>query len=158
MSLFAMSSTGSFNDFVSCPYDSSHRVLRGRLTKHLERCDRNSGHSKHMLVCPFNDNHRYDAQQMPEHIKTCPGRDRWQQVNDEWDDIPAAKQAAAPLQQALPACEEDWDKEPDAPTYNPETYCTQNLVVRSDVFNGASRAGRRNLRNNERRRFAEQAQ
>lgn len=53
----------SFNDFVICPYDKSHKLLRGRLTKHLLRCGRSSGNSNRFIICPFNENHRYDKKE-----------------------------------------------------------------------------------------------
>lgn len=49
--------SSNFNDFVSCPYDKTHRVLRGRLLQHLERCSRNS--TIKLKICPFNEVHRF---------------------------------------------------------------------------------------------------
>lgn len=59
-----MASSSSFNDFVTCPYNKGHVVLRGRLTKHLVRCSRNSDTTNKLLLCPFNANHRFNAEQL----------------------------------------------------------------------------------------------
>lgn len=48
---------------------------------------------------------------------------------------------------------EDWDMDPEVPSYNPQAYCEENIVIRN--LQGASRATRRQFRENERRRFRE---
>lgn len=48
---------------------------------------------------------------------------------------------------------ENWDNEAYAPTYNPQAYCEQNVVIRN--LQGASKSARREFRENERRRFRE---
>jgi len=59
-----MADTTSFNDYVTCPYNKAHKLLRGRLAIHLDRCSRNSGISNQLLVCPFNKTHRYNAKEL----------------------------------------------------------------------------------------------
>lgn len=48
---------------------------------------------------------------------------------------------------------ENWDIEPEAPTYNPQAYCEENKLIRN--LQGASAAKRRQFRADERRRFKE---
>lgn len=60
-----------------------------------------------------------------------------------------------PVHLSTVECEEDWGQEPDVPTYNPTAYCLQNLVIRTTASHGLTKSERRNLRNAERRRFAE---
>lgn len=139
----------SFNDFVICPYDKSHKLLRGRLTKHLLRCGRSSGNSNRFIICPFNENHRYDKKEFAEHQKVCPDRLRFER---EWNKPCSVNE---PAKKDVVDGEDDWDQEPDAPTYNPTAYCMENLVIRSTAANGQSKSERRNLRNLERRRFAD---
>ncbi|XP_023160158.1 gametocyte-specific factor 1 homolog [Drosophila hydei] len=146
-----MASSSSFNDFVTCPYNKGHVVLRGRLTKHLVRCSRNSDTTNKLLLCPFNANHRFNAEQLKAHIKVCPERASLERYADK-EQLPSVGESASI---DLVECEEDWDKEPDAPTYNPSVYCEENLVIRSSCLNGQSKAARRDFRASERRRFAE---
>ncbi|EDW69931.1 gametocyte-specific factor 1 homolog [Drosophila virilis] len=146
-----MASTSRFDDFVSCPYNKAHIVLRGRLTKHLVRCSRNPENLNKLLVCPFNESHRFDAQQLQAHIKICPeraGLERHAQKEEQ-------PLVAEPVSQVSIECEEDWDNEPDAPTYDPSAYCEENLVIRSSGLHGQSKSVRRDFRAKERRRFAE---
>lgn len=67
------------------------------------------------------------------------------------EELPGAKPVASIK---VVECDEDWDNEPDVPTYNPSVYCEQNLVIRSNAVNGKPRSVRRNFRESERRRFA----
>ncbi|XP_030572998.1 gametocyte-specific factor 1 homolog isoform X1 [Drosophila novamexicana] len=165
-----MASTSKFDDFVSCPYNKAHIVLRGRLTKHLVRCSRNPENLNKLLVCPFNESHRLDAQQlqvgkmfdllrligihfefMQAHIKICPERAGFERHAQKDEQPPLAE----PVSQVSIECEEDWDNEPDAPTYDPSAYCEENLVIRSSGLHGQSKSVRRDFRAKERRRFAE---
>ncbi|EDW18898.1 gametocyte-specific factor 1 homolog [Drosophila mojavensis] len=141
--------SSNFNDFVSCPYDKTHNVLRGRLLQHLDRCSRNS--NIELKVCPFNDVHRFPEENIGEHIKVCPDRASVELFKNK-EKLPGAK-AAASID--VVKCDEDWDKDPDVPTYNPNAYCEENLVIRSNVVNGQPRSVRRNFRESERRRFAD---
>ncbi|TDG42131.1 hypothetical protein AWZ03_011463 [Drosophila navojoa] len=138
----------SFNDFVSCPYDKTHNVLRGRLPQHLERCSRNSDIK--LKICPFNETHRVPEKGMEAHIKECPDRARLESFKIK-EELQGAKEVA-PID--FVECDEDWDNEPDVSAYNPNVYCEENLVIRSSVINGQSRSVRRNFRQSERRRFA----
>ncbi|EDV97609.1 gametocyte-specific factor 1 homolog [Drosophila grimshawi] len=146
-----MASSDSFNDFVTCPYNKAHKLIRGRLTKHLERCSRISGNSKQFLVCPYNENHRYKAEELSLHMKECPERIRWHSELQKED---PRQQATETTWSISAECEEDWDKEPDVPTYNPIKYCEDNFVARTTAINGKSKAARRDFRANERRRLA----
>ncbi|XP_030572999.1 gametocyte-specific factor 1 homolog isoform X2 [Drosophila novamexicana] len=146
-----MASTSKFDDFVSCPYNKAHIVLRGRLTKHLVRCSRNPENLNKLLVCPFNESHRLDAQQLQAHIKICPERAGFERHAQKDEQPPLAE----PVSQVSIECEEDWDNEPDAPTYDPSAYCEENLVIRSSGLHGQSKSVRRDFRAKERRRFAE---
>lgn len=57
--------SNTFDDFVRCPYNKAHKVLKGRLATHLDRCARNSGASIELKICPFNSTHRFSAKEMP---------------------------------------------------------------------------------------------
>lgn len=48
---------------------------------------------------------------------------------------------------------DNWDNEPYAPSYNPQAYCEENMLIRN--LQGASKSARREFRENERRRFKE---
>lgn len=143
-----MELSNSFDDYVICPYDKSHNVLRGRLTIHLQRCARNSDKSNRFGVCPYNFNHRFDKKELHTHIENCPDK-----LSIESLTFTATE--PQPVQLETAKCEESWDEEPNAPTYDPTAYCMQNLVIRATASNGLSKSERRKLRDAERRRFAE---
>ncbi|KAH8371977.1 hypothetical protein KR093_009560 [Drosophila rubida] len=161
-----MAESNSFNDFVTCPYDKSHRLLRGRLPRHLISCSRNLGNLKQWAVCPFNTTHRCEKKELAvsklnailifwaltivyqEHVKDCPDA-AWLKGS-----APDAQRSNAVVPQpAVVECDENWDDEPPVPSYNPNKYCEENLIIRS--LKGHSKAVRKNFRESERRRLAE---
>ncbi|BFG03847.1 gametocyte-specific factor 1 homolog [Drosophila madeirensis] len=60
-------------DYLICPYDKSHTILRSRMTVHMVRCSRNNTNSK-KVRCPFNVTHLIDPNEMKNHAANCPNR------------------------------------------------------------------------------------
>lgn len=59
-------------DLVTCPYDSSHRILRERIVRHLIKCrDNNKPQSLVMVECPINKNHIVREMEMHYHLINC---------------------------------------------------------------------------------------
>ncbi|XP_013184277.1 protein D7-like [Amyelois transitella] len=55
--------------FVSCPYDSAHRVPRSRIQGHIVKCQQKC---PNLHICPYNATHRGTEAEMKIHIKDCP--------------------------------------------------------------------------------------
>ncbi|KAH8261650.1 hypothetical protein KR044_012977, partial [Drosophila immigrans] len=144
-----MAESHSFNDFVTCPYDKSHRLLRGRLPKHLISCGRNLVNSHQWVVCPFNTTHRCIKEELSEHLKECEDA-AWLKGAGSCSDQRSTADVPKPV---LVECDENWDEEPPVPSYNPSVYCEENNIMRT--LKGHSKAVRRNFRESERRRLAD---
>ncbi|KAH8255528.1 hypothetical protein KR038_005139, partial [Drosophila bunnanda] len=133
-----------FEDYVICPYNNSHRLIRGRLGAHLSRCARSYPSSK-LVRCSFNNTHLYSVTDMKNHIANCP--DRVKNMKPEKTTLSTESEPKKFVVEST----EDWDKEPPAPTYNPQTHCSTAFIIRNPQ--GAPRAERREFREKERRRL-----
>ncbi|KAH8328356.1 hypothetical protein KR067_008457, partial [Drosophila pandora] len=134
----------SFHEVVICPYDRSHRVLRGRMSIHLVHCRGKDVNPDKFLICPFNSSHRVCKWKIDEHVEKCVNRsDIWEVTPDE---SPKTDQ-----KKSVP-CEADWDDDEDVPTYTPNLMEKENFVVRAHY--GLSRDDGRKFREEERKRFA----
>ncbi|XP_046868280.1 gametocyte-specific factor 1 homolog [Drosophila willistoni] len=147
----------SFNDFVTCPLNKSHRLLRGRLDTHLVRCCRalDTQQKKKIVICPFNETHSVSAAKLLDHIKNKCTSNVSNFVNDmkELEEPKPSLKGVDNVPPKTAECEDDWDLEPDVGTYKPLHNCDDKLVVRS--MKGQSRAVRQDFIYNERCRFAE---
>ncbi|XP_017059496.1 gametocyte-specific factor 1 homolog [Drosophila ficusphila] len=138
----------NFEKHVICPYDKAHRIMPNRLAVHLIRCSRNFP-STEMVHCPFNVTHLYSVADMMTHVSECQSRSDFERYK-----LPNALPPAKPKEnEFMLETEEDWDLEPPAPTYNPQKYCEESLVIRNPQ--GQPPASRRRFRENEQRRFKE---
>lgn len=54
---------GEEEDILTCPYNSSHQILRCRFQVHLVRCRKSHPDAK-KVVCPFNVTHRLNEQEL----------------------------------------------------------------------------------------------
>ncbi|XP_062134803.1 gametocyte-specific factor 1 homolog [Drosophila sulfurigaster albostrigata] len=143
-----MAESNSFNDFVTCPYDKAHRVLKGRLAKHLIKCSRNLGISEEWTICPCNTTHHIKRKDFAEHQKECPEAN-WLRASTVRSDNGNGQQSVKPV---LVECDENWDDEPPVEAYDPSVYCEENAIIRT--LQGHSKAARKEFRESERRRLA----
>ncbi|KAH8255804.1 hypothetical protein KR038_011096 [Drosophila bunnanda] len=125
-------------DFVVCPYNSCHRLLKSRLAVHLVRCSR-SYPSAQMMQCIKKNSHD----------KACPNGCALEKA-----------MKTVQLTQAEPKppsfyveSTEDWDAEPPSGTYDPQAHGDKQFVIRNPQ--GNTPAARREFRARERRRFIE---
>ncbi|CAH0730651.1 unnamed protein product, partial [Brenthis ino] len=58
--------------FVTCPYNSSHRVPRSRIQSHLVRCKEKN---PNFVICPYNATHRLPESEIKGHVVNCPSKD-----------------------------------------------------------------------------------
>ncbi|XP_030378813.1 uncharacterized protein LOC115627310 [Scaptodrosophila lebanonensis] len=135
------------DDYITCPYDKTHLLRPNRIAIHLIRCAPNHPTAK-MVICPFNSSHVLSVSKMVEHVSTCKWRSNFELFIHP-DKLPAAE--PLPLQSYGHLCTEDWDIDPDVPTYDPKLHCEKNLIIRN--IQGATPSVRRQFRKNERERF-----
>ncbi|XP_016955368.1 gametocyte-specific factor 1 homolog [Drosophila biarmipes] len=135
----------NYDKYITCPYDSAHRILPIRISKHLIKC---SGNPK-LIRCPFNVTHVFSAAAMKDHVIECPDRSSLERYKMP-DSLPPAEPRANKFEVET---EEDWDVEPPAKTYNPKKYCEEAMVIVNPQ--GIPPAARREFRERERKRFLE---
>nr|XP_008196538.1 PREDICTED: gametocyte-specific factor 1 homolog [Tribolium castaneum] len=62
----------SMDDFVSCPFNPQHRMLKANLQHHIIKCMKNY---PDYVPCIYNAMHRFPTKEkMIEHIATCPSQ------------------------------------------------------------------------------------
>lgn len=59
------------DDWMSCPYDPSHRVPRLRIQRHILKCEKTH---PPLEICPYNYTHRHPADKIKEHCVNCPDK------------------------------------------------------------------------------------
>ncbi|KRF98868.1 uncharacterized protein Dwil_GK27514 [Drosophila willistoni] len=132
---------------VTCPFDKTHRLMPNRLATHLYRCARNYS-GVEMKRCPFDISHVVSVADMQDHVLSCVYRSSFERFQCP-DKMPIKPNTGLIMQ--IIETTEDWDKEPEVPSYDPSVYCANNPVVRT--LHGVSAATRRNFREFERKRF-----
>lgn len=59
------------DEWLTCPYDSAHRVPALRIQRHLVKCEK-----RHppLAICPYNATHRVPTAQLEAHVAQCSTR------------------------------------------------------------------------------------
>ncbi|XP_017005955.2 gametocyte-specific factor 1 homolog [Drosophila takahashii] len=136
----------NFQDYITCPYDSAHRIRPSRFTLHLICCSKNFPSSK-KVRCPFNTAHVHSVFVMKDHVAECPDRSLLERYK-----LPDMLPPVEPRQTGfLIETDEDWDAEPPVATYDPQAYCERTFVIRNPQGNPP--AARRAFRKRENKRF-----
>ncbi|XP_043272007.1 uncharacterized protein [Venturia canescens] len=139
------------DDYVTCPLDKAHRILKSRLQFHMVRCLRN-----HTLVtkirCPWNPLHFVERCEYLDHLTNkCTDLANVMGsriVTEEHVDV-----ASIPVGTAnrMPNSNtEDWDAEPFVATYDPLKRINDQPILRSSI--GLSKAKKKQFKLQERRR------
>ncbi|XP_045781710.1 gametocyte-specific factor 1-like isoform X2 [Maniola jurtina] len=58
-------------EWVTCPYERSHRVPALRIQRHLVKCEERY---PPLAICPYNATHRMPHAQLAAHVQACPTR------------------------------------------------------------------------------------
>lgn len=139
--------------YTSCPYNTSHRILRARMQYHLVKCKRTVKEKpeEEKSICPFDATHHVDKEEFEEHVKTCPNRKiiDSEKYAIESEEKKESEPAASYVLPDLPPCEENWD-DPSEPayTYNPQVHLENQPILRT--MHGATKSERKAFRQVER--------
>ena len=68
-------------EFLVCPYDSSHRIRPERFAHHLNKCMRTNRRRNEFVVCHYNFLHHVLRTQIAAHNETCEDRNEWRERN-----------------------------------------------------------------------------
>lgn len=132
---------------VTCPYNSSHRIRRFKLIHHMIKCKKYYD-TGDIITCPLNNSHVINRNEIADHIASCSSLatlvqdDNEEEINPE----PAINVDAHKLF-------EDWDKLPEAPSYNAMEHSAKKKVIR--CVSGFSKSEKKKFRENERIRLAD---
>ncbi|XP_076283105.1 uncharacterized protein LOC143210270 [Lasioglossum baleicum] len=141
-----------FGPYMRCPFDESHRILDGRLQKHLVKCRKNYPKDT-KLHCYYNATHVLNVDEYEHHISTCPSSGNIKcfqtTIGEE------QKVGTVPLEELCKVqtdivCDEDWSG--GNVTYNPIAASEKKNVMRSVV--GLSKAKKSQFKQYERERIA----
>lgn len=58
-------------EYVTCPYNPQHRLVRHRMPYHIVKCKKNY-FGPPLDVCPFNAMHMVPSTDIMEHMQNCP--------------------------------------------------------------------------------------
>uniref|UniRef100_A0A1A9WRL6 CHHC U11-48K-type domain-containing protein n=1 Tax=Glossina brevipalpis TaxID=37001 RepID=A0A1A9WRL6_9MUSC len=142
-----MSQPGDGDDFVTCPYENSHRVLRKRLARHLLKCRVTFPHVV-LKKCPWNNSHLVFESEFGNHVNNCPNRRLLYQYGFDHKETTIEER---PSNHNLVECEENWDDD-EAPEYNPREYLEKSWVLRRP--DGINPSERKEFLRKERKRLS----
>lgn len=148
-----MDATGLEDDYVTCPYDKSHRLQRSKIQIHLVKCRRNHTCDKsEMLTCPYDATHVFHQAEYQYHINNC--RESGKVVNFIQSMEPSRSIGAVPIDEVanvyVPPMEENWDDDPPVKTYDPISNAREKGVLIPE--NCLSKAKKKQFKNAERTR------
>ncbi|XP_011191713.1 gametocyte-specific factor 1 homolog [Zeugodacus cucurbitae] len=139
-------------EYVQCPYDPAHTILKKRFQVHLGRCRKNQ-HNAPKVTCPFNVTHILNKQELDWHVKNCPNRASFEHYRHREEAVEPGR--ATTLESSSQVyqleTEENWDDLPPVPTYDPQAYASKAPVLRN--LQGQPKSVKKKFRSEERRRL-----
>lgn len=132
---------------VTCPYNSAHRIRKSKLNNHMVKCKKTSV-LVNKTACPLNCSSIVDTCHLREHIASC------KNLGNIVQDVELGQGACSALPMAVESYPsyEDWNKDPEVPSYNPMVHSAEKKVLRT--IPGLSRGEKKKFRENERMRLA----
>jgi hypothetical protein len=157
-------------ELIQCPYVPSHLLRQARMAQHLIKCKKDTlknttspfhQRAKHMEICKFDTTHHIPKYEMMAHLLVCksamPALEDY--CGDDQEEEPEWKRCVLPRRPDVGGSsaghfdEEDWDKEPDVPTYNPMNKVMANPNILYNI-QGKTKVERRDFRQDRRFRAA----
>ncbi|CAB4019320.1 Hypothetical predicted protein [Paramuricea clavata] len=119
--------------YVVCPFDSSHRITAARFQRHLVKCRKNFP-NKDFVSCPFNATHQVLRPHLRNHICQCPDKNVVEATMNECYQDPESLDrlrgdTSVPSYQTpglYDVGDEDWDTEM---AENEQMFCTVAPVI-----------------------------
>ncbi|XP_011173087.2 uncharacterized protein LOC105205418 isoform X1 [Solenopsis invicta] len=134
---------------VSCPYNPAHRIARYKLHTHIIKCKKSSNNAKNKVECPLDKNHIVDCDHLREHIASCPKKGKLLEIDTGF--VKPKDEEPSIMIDSYNSTE-NWDEDPEVPTYNPMEVSANRPVIRP--VSGLTKSQRRQYRENERMRIA----
>ncbi|KAF7991970.1 hypothetical protein HCN44_010771 [Aphidius gifuensis] len=143
------------SQYVICPLDESHRILKHRMQPHLLKCERQHDMSK-KSKCPYNITHIVDTIVFPHHLETCPDAKSVHEYAYTTDEKPLAGilslETIMKERKNIDFGDENWDTKRVGPGYDPSKTIEDKSVFRHLAV--ASKSERKAFREAERKRHA----
>lgn len=117
--------------YVTCPFNKSHRILKHRLQKHLNKCRKQYPNKK--LICPCDATHMIDVEKYEHHISVCPSSGNiqcYQNILEVEQNVGTVSLEEACNKQTA-VMNEDWSG--NNPTYNPLIASEKKNVIRAAI-------------------------
>ncbi|XP_020280274.1 uncharacterized protein LOC109852997 isoform X2 [Pseudomyrmex gracilis] len=134
------------NLMLTCPYNKSHRIARSKFMQHVTKCKKTVD-TEDFVECPLETSHIVESDKLKEHIASCSQLGELVRDTD-----PSEKELKLPTLVGNIESEENWDEEPETPSYNPAKVSAEKKIVRS--MPGLSKSKRFAFRQVERQRLA----
>nr|XP_031831503.1 uncharacterized protein LOC116426551 isoform X1 [Nomia melanderi] len=141
-----------FGPYTICPFDKYHRIIDGRLQKHIFKCSKNYPNQR--ATCPFNANHRLKPEEYEHHLSVCPTNGNvicYQMSLESEKEIGTVSLQSACSMETNVCYGEDWSGDNNV-TYDPLTASETKNVFRPVI--GLSKAKKKQYKNYERERIA----
>lgn len=139
-----------YDVLLTCAYDPSHRIRKGRLQCHIYKCSKNHLNSTKVL-CPYDATHVIERVEYEHHTANCPSSGNV--MNSKYSLEPPIS-IGVPIENACAKetvmCDEDW--EGGNQTYDPYVLAENKAVTRIPI--AMSKAERKKFRKTERLRIA----
>ncbi|XP_043488032.1 gametocyte-specific factor 1 homolog [Polistes fuscatus] len=124
----------SDKEFATCPYDSSHRIHKTRMARHLIKCKVNHPNT-HKQTCPYNKLHLLDPHQYKYHLTVCEDRKNFENIVYETDNTMLNTSFTETVNTSSQSSE-NWDNSENVVSYHSYLACNgvTNPVTRRQNF------------------------
>lgn len=138
--------------YLRCPFNESHRIIEGRLQKHLFKCRRNYP-KNYKVVCPFDATHMLDPYEYEHHLSVCTTSGNMKCYTTTFES--EKEVGTIPIEEACSLQTNTLDNEDwfgSTPTYNPLVATANKPIVRTAI--GLSKAKKKEFKQRERDRLS----
>ncbi|XP_076667345.1 uncharacterized protein LOC143368468 [Andrena cerasifolii] len=138
--------------YLRCPFNESHRIIEGRLQKHLFKCRRNYP-KNYKVVCPFDASHMLDPYEYEHHLSVCTTSGNMMCYTTSFES--EKEVGTIPIEEACSLQTNTLDNEDwfgNTPTYNPLVATANKPIVRTAI--GLSKAKKKEFKQRERDRLS----